>query len=91
MPIFLGITVAASLLDWMGIIARLAVWIEPPMALFQLPREAAVAVIFACIRKDAILMLSNDLSRSGFDNYVREIGVVCVGADRAAGGGCVGV
>jgi len=59
MPIFLGITVAASVLDWMGVIARLAVWIEPAMALFHLPRETAVAVVFSCIRKDAILLLSS--------------------------------
>jgi hypothetical protein len=60
MPIFLAITVAASLLDWIGAIAVLASWIQPSMALFQLPSESAVAVVFSCIRKDAILLLGND-------------------------------
>jgi len=65
MPIFLGITIAASLLEWMGVIARAATWIEPAMAAFHLPKETAVVVVFSCIRKDAILLLSDG---PGFSN-----------------------
>lgn len=60
MPIFLGITVVASLLDWAGVINVLVSWVRPAMAAFDLPKEAAVSVVFSCIRKDAILLFTND-------------------------------
>jgi len=60
MPIFLGITVVASLLDWMGVINVISNWMRPLMRAFDLPAQAAVAVVFSSIRKDAILLFIND-------------------------------
>ncbi|MEL6496587.1 MAG: GTPase, partial [Cyanobacteria bacterium J06623_7] len=40
-PIFLGITIIASVLDGVGLITALAGWINPLMGLFGLPSEAA--------------------------------------------------
>ncbi|MGD1854977.1 MAG: nucleoside recognition domain-containing protein [Leptolyngbyaceae cyanobacterium] len=57
-PIFLVITVIASVLDSLGLIARLAGWISPLMGLFGLPPEAAVPVILASIRKDGLLLFA---------------------------------
>jgi Fe2+ transport system protein B len=60
MPIFLAITVVASLLDWMGIINRISAVVSPVMRIFGLPPQTAVAVVFSSIRKDAILLFTND-------------------------------
>ncbi len=57
-PIFLVITVIASVLDWIGLITLLAGWINPLMGLFGLPPEAAVPVILASIRKDGLLLFA---------------------------------
>lgn len=57
-PIFLGITVIASVLDWLGFINALAAWINPLMGLFNLPPEAALPVILASIRKDGLLLFA---------------------------------
>ncbi|MEM6839685.1 MAG: nucleoside recognition domain-containing protein [Cyanobacteria bacterium P01_C01_bin.120] len=57
-PIFLVITVIASVLDWLGLITMLAGWINPLMGLFGLPPEAAVPVILASIRKDGLLLFA---------------------------------
>ncbi|HLJ91469.1 MAG TPA: nucleoside recognition domain-containing protein [Candidatus Angelobacter sp.] len=60
MPIFLGITVVASVLDWLGVINLISKWVSPVMTAFNLPAQAAVAVVFSSIRKDAILLFTND-------------------------------
>ncbi|MEM7648504.1 MAG: nucleoside recognition domain-containing protein [Cyanobacteria bacterium P01_A01_bin.70] len=57
-PIFLVITVIASVLDWLGLITLLAAWINPLMGLFDLPPEAALPVILASIRKDGLLLFA---------------------------------
>jgi len=57
-PIFLVITVIASVLDSLGLITPLAGWINPLMGLFGLPPEAAVPVILASIRKDGLLLFA---------------------------------
>ncbi|MEO0542070.1 MAG: nucleoside recognition domain-containing protein [Cyanobacteria bacterium P01_A01_bin.105] len=57
-PIFLVITIIASVLDWFGLITLLAGWINPLMGLFRLPPEAAVPVILASIRKDGLLLFA---------------------------------
>ncbi|MBE7382295.1 MAG: 50S ribosome-binding GTPase [Leptolyngbya sp. SIO1E4] len=57
-PIFLVITVIASVLDWFGLITLLAGWINPLMELFDLPPEAALPVILASIRKDGLLLFA---------------------------------
>jgi ferrous iron transport protein B len=60
MPIFIAITVIASLLDWMGVINVISNWVSPVMRVFNLPPQVSVAVVFSSIRKDAILLLSSD-------------------------------
>lgn len=57
-PIFVVITVIASMLDSLGLIALLARWINPLMGLFRLPTEAALPVILASIRKDGLLLFA---------------------------------
>ncbi|NEP10964.1 MAG: ferrous iron transporter B [Symploca sp. SIO2C1] len=57
-PIFLGITIIASLLDWLGILSLLSGVLRPVMRLFRLPAEAALPVVLASIRKDGILLFT---------------------------------
>ncbi|MEO0374423.1 MAG: nucleoside recognition domain-containing protein [Cyanobacteria bacterium P01_A01_bin.17] len=57
-PIFLVITVTASVLDSLGLINFLARGINPLMGLFNLPPEAALPVILASIRKDGLLLFA---------------------------------
>jgi Fe2+ transport system protein B len=58
MPTFVVICVGASLLDWLGVIGRLAGFIGPLMSAFRLPAEAAWPVVMAMIRKDGILLFA---------------------------------
>lgn len=58
-PIFFAITIAASLLDWAGVIDALAGLMGPVMAVFGLPSKAAVSVVFGSIRKDGLLLLAD--------------------------------
>ncbi|MGF1674732.1 MAG: nucleoside recognition domain-containing protein [Rivularia sp. (in: cyanobacteria)] len=57
-PIFLLITIIASMLDWLGIISALSSFIHPLMGIFNLPKEAALPVILASIRKDGLLLFA---------------------------------
>jgi ferrous iron transport protein B len=57
-PIFLIITVIASLLNWLGVIATLANIINPLMGLFNLPPEASLPIVLASIRKDGLLLFA---------------------------------
>lgn len=54
LPVFLVICIGASVLQWTGVLDRLGTWLAPVMAAFDLPGEAAVAVILGSIRKDGI-------------------------------------
>ena len=58
LPIFLGITVAASLLDLAGLLQAGARLIAPALQLLNLPGEAALPVILSCVRKDGILLFA---------------------------------
>ena len=58
LPIFFLITAAASLLHWLGALQAASAVVEPAMAAFRLPSEAAVAVVLASVRKDGILLLA---------------------------------
>ena len=53
-PIFILICLIAGVLDWLGVISLLSIGLEPVMALFNLPPEAATSVILGSIRKDGI-------------------------------------
>ena len=57
-PIFFLITAAASLLHWLGALQAASTVLEPAMAVFRLPSEAATAVVMASVRKDGILLLA---------------------------------
>lgn len=58
MPIFIAITLIASLLEWLGIVGALAAVVGPAMGAFNLPADAATPVLLASIRKDGILLLA---------------------------------
>ncbi|MCY3630032.1 MAG: ferrous iron transporter B [Bacteroidota bacterium] len=58
LPVFFLITAAVSLLHWLGVLQAASVVVEPAMAIFRLPPEAAPAVVFASVRKDGILLLA---------------------------------
>jgi len=53
-PIFVGICVVAGLLQWSGALAWLTRLLAPVMAAFNLPPEAALAVVLGSVRKDGI-------------------------------------
>ncbi len=58
LPVFFVITAAASLLHWLGALQAASAVVEPAMAVFRLPSEAALAVVLASVRKDGILLLA---------------------------------
>ena len=58
LPVFLLITAAASLLHWLGALQAASTVVEPAMAIFRLPSDAALAVVLASVRKDGILLLA---------------------------------
>ena len=53
-PIFIGICFAAALLAWLGVLDWLGKALTPVMALFNLPGDAATAVVLGSIRKDGL-------------------------------------
>ena len=53
-PIFVAICLIVSLLDWFGVLGWLSIALAPVMACFNLPGDAATAVILGSIRKDGI-------------------------------------
>jgi len=54
LPIFVGICVVAGLLQWSGALAGLSQVLSPVMAVFNLPPEAALAVVLGSVRKDGL-------------------------------------
>ncbi|MDQ2050027.1 FeoB small GTPase domain-containing protein [Natronolimnohabitans sp. A-GB9] len=60
LPVFAGICVVAALLEYLGALERLGTVLEPAMAAFALPAEAALPVVLAAIRKDGIALLTAD-------------------------------
>jgi Fe2+ transport system protein B len=56
LPIFLLITVVASLVEWAGVLSLVSGALEPAMGLFNLPAHAALPVILSSVRKDGILL-----------------------------------
>jgi len=55
-PIFLIITIIASVLNLLGVIETIANIINPLMGLFNLPPEASLPIVLASIRKDGLLL-----------------------------------
>ncbi|ELY58646.1 nucleoside recognition domain-containing protein [Natronolimnohabitans innermongolicus] len=60
LPVFAGICVIAALFDYAGVLERAGRVLEPAMAAFALPAEAALPVVLASIRKDGIALLTAD-------------------------------
>jgi len=56
LPVFLTISVSASILGWLGILSLTAQWLGPVVSVFHLPAEAALPIVVASIRKDGILL-----------------------------------
>jgi ferrous iron transport protein B len=57
-PIFFLITIIASIVDWVGLVNLFASIISPLTSLFHLPKDVALPIILASIRKDGILLLA---------------------------------
>jgi len=54
LPVFVVICFAAAALAWLGVLDWLARALTPVMAVFNLPGEAATAVVLGSIRKDGL-------------------------------------
>lgn len=57
-PIFVAITLIASILDELSLLTAAASIIHPLMQIFRLPPEAALPMILASIRKDGLLLFA---------------------------------
>lgn len=57
-PIFVAITLIASILDELSLLTGAASIIHPLMQIFRLPPEAALPMILASIRKDGLLLFA---------------------------------
>lgn len=60
MPVFLGICVAAALLEYFGVIGLLSQAVAPALSLLHLPGETAPGILFSILRKDGLLVLNQD-------------------------------
>lgn len=57
-PIFVAITLIASILDQLSLLTAAASILHPLMQIFRLPPEAALPMILASIRKDGLLLFA---------------------------------
>ncbi len=64
LPIFVGICFIAGLMQWSGALVALASILKPLMVPFNLPSEAALAIVLGSVRKDgiAIGLLNGDMN-----------------------------
>lgn len=53
-PVFVGICLVAGLLQWSGALESLTCLLAPVMAVFNLPPQAALAVVLGSVRKDGL-------------------------------------
>ena len=60
LPVFAGIVLVASLLDYFGVLDVMGKALGPVMGLFNLPGETALVVVMGSIRKDGLLLLQSD-------------------------------
>jgi Fe2+ transport system protein B len=60
LPVFAGIVLVASLLDYLGVLDALGDLLSPAMGVFNLPGEMALVVVLGSIRKDGLLLLRSD-------------------------------
>jgi len=57
-PIFVLITLVASVLEWLGALAVAEQALTPLMSLFNLPAHTALAVVMGSIRKDGLVLFA---------------------------------
>ncbi|ELZ49127.1 ferrous iron transport protein [Halorubrum californiense DSM 19288] len=60
LPVFAGIVLVASTLDYLGVLDAMGEALGPVMGLFNLPGETALVVVMGSIRKDGLLLLQSD-------------------------------
>lgn len=65
LPVFVLICGVAAVAAENGLLDRAAAGLGPVMRLFDLPAEAAVAVVMASVRKDGIFLLAGDAAEGG--------------------------
>lgn len=65
LPVFVLICGVAAVAAESGLLDRAAAGLGPVMRLFDLPAEAAVAVVMASVRKDGIFLLAGDAAEGG--------------------------
>jgi ferrous iron transport protein B len=58
LPVFVGITVLASLLTAFGVVDLVAQVLGPLLSVLRLPAEAALPIALASVRKDGLLLLA---------------------------------
>jgi len=61
LPVFFIICAAAAVLAWSGVLEALTRGLGPAMAVFNLPQEAAAAVVLGSIRKDGLAIALLDM------------------------------
>ena len=80
LPIFVGICFIAGLMQWSGALVELTSILKPLMVPFNLPSEAALAIVLGSVRKDgiAIGLLNGDMNslKMPFDNPVQVLTTV---------------
>ena len=54
LPIFVGICFIAGIMQWSGALVALTSILKPVMVTFNLPPEAALAIVLGSVRKDGI-------------------------------------
>lgn len=64
-PIFVIICFTAAFLEWLGVLQKFGNLLSPVMSLFNLPGDAAMAVVLGSVRKDGIAVGLLDSDWSG--------------------------
>lgn len=80
LPIFLAITVIASLLAATGLLELAARPLEPVMSALRLPTEVALPVLLASVRKDGLLLLAEPGTVAALDGVQLLAALVLAGA-----------
>ncbi|EMA42241.1 nucleoside recognition domain-containing protein [Halococcus hamelinensis] len=60
LPVFAGIVLVASLLDYFGVLDAMGQVLSPVMGLFNLSGSTALVVVMGSIRKDGLLLLQSE-------------------------------
>jgi ferrous iron transport protein B len=80
LPVFVAIAVVASLLAATGVLDAVARGVGPLLAPLRLPGDVALPVVFASVRKDGVLLLSDPSVVAGLDGAQLLATLVLAGA-----------